>query len=439
MLLYAGAGALDAVALLAGAPHMPLAWLAVAIGTALTLTLLVDAWLSARAIDAAAFTLKRRLPQALAVGVATRISLHVASSGQRRWRLELFDHALEPLVIAGQPVAFTLEPGASAQFDYEVTPAARGAAVWQPAELRIRTRLGLGWLRRRIGNTEQRRVLPDFAQIRRFAWLADQHRLGQIGVRTRQRRGEGTEFRQLTEYRPGDAVRHIDWKATLRSPRPVVREFQDERDQSVLVLLDCGRRMRSAEREERGAHFDQVLNAVVLLAYVALRHGDAVGAMTFGLEAGGDRHLAPTKGNGALNRLVAGLHDVQPTLQQPDLLGAAVALMSRQRRRALIVVVTNFRTEDDDEVRAALRLLHSRHLVMFASVREHALAEAIEQPLSNDAAVLEMAAAHRYMQARRSALARIEGTDALLVDAEPARLGVDLVNCYRAAKQAGLL
>ncbi|MFT3905510.1 MAG: DUF58 domain-containing protein [Steroidobacteraceae bacterium] len=394
---------------------------------------------SGQAWRASAVRLQRRLPQALAIGVPLRVTLRLSSQGEQDWQLQVFDHALPPLQVSELPADLHLMAGRCAEFGYGVRAEARGEACWLPAQLRVRSLWGLGWLDLRLGECESRRVLPDFAQISRFAWLADQHRLGAIGVRSRQRRGEGTDFRQLTEYRPGDAIRHIDWKATLRSSRVIVREFQDERDQPVLVLLDCGRRMRSAEQELRGAHFDQVLNAVVLLAYVALRHGDAVGVMTSGMGAGAERHLAPTKGIAALNRLVAGLHDLQPTLNQPDFLVAARELMARQKRRALVVWVSSFRSEDDTEVRAALRLLRSRHLVMFASIRELALRQAVEQPLTDDAAVLEVATAHWYGQQRSAALARLAAQDALLVDAEPQTLGVELVNRYNEAKRAGLI
>src|SRR5580693_6491696 len=101
------------------------------------------------------------------------------------------------------------------------------------------------------------------------------HGLRAIGIKTYQQRGEGTDFKQLSEYRVGNSVRHIDWRATLRLGKPIVREFQDERDQCVILLVDCGRRMRADDR--LGAigttHFDQVLNAIILLSYVALREG----------------------------------------------------------------------------------------------------------------------------------------------------------------------
>ena len=293
----------------------------------------------------------------------------------------------------------------------------------------------------RLGQTDRRRVYPDFAQIARYAWLAGDRRLQEIGIKTYQQRGEGTDFKQLSEYRHGDPVRHIDWKATRRLNKPVVREFQDERDQCVLILIDCGRRMRADDRRAGvgTAHFDQVLNAVMLLSYVALAQGDAVGALTFGTPPGGERQFAPRKGSHTLTALMGELYGVQPTPSHSDYVAAAQDLLRRERKRALVIVITNFRDEDGSELGLALKLLRQRHLVLLASVRERIVGELIAEPLSSGNAALDVASAHLYEQARRDAFRRLAARDALMVDAEPERLGIELVNRYHAVKRAGMI
>jgi uncharacterized protein (DUF58 family) len=320
-------------------------------------------------------------------------------------------------------------------------PTRRGEVLFEPADIRVQSRLGLCELLERIGTSDRRRVYPDFAQVARYAWLAGDRRLQEIGVRTYQQRGQGTDFKQLSEYRVGDSVRHIDWRATLRLGKPIVREFQDERDQCMMLLVDCGRRMRADDRTAAigTTHFDQVLNAVMLLTYVALKQGDAVGAMTFGTPRGEERSFAPRKGAHALNALMRQLHGVQPTPTHSDYLAAAQDLIRRQHKRALVVVITNFRDEDSAELRHALRLLRLRHLVLLASLRERIVGELIAQPLVSGDAAIEVASAHLYEQSRRDAFNRLAARDALMVDAEPERLGVELVNRYHAIKRAGLI
>ena len=341
----------------------------------------------------------------------------------------------------------------------------RGRAAFAPAELRLRGPLGLVDILRRAGPAESRQVYPNFAAVTRYAWLAGDRRLAEIGIKSFRTRGSGTDFKQLAEYVPGSPTRHIDWNATMRHHRPVVREFQDDRDQSVMFLLDCGRRMRADDRRldpalERGArragdasaamvdaaggaddgsHFDHALNALMMLAYVALKDGDAVGALTFGTAPGMERHAPPAKGHAQLNALVARLHDVEPSPTHSDYLEAARDLMRRQPRRSLVVVLTNFRDEDSPELAAALRLMRSRHLVLLASLRERRISELMEQPAIGPESVTTTATAHLFEQSRRDAFLRLAQRDALQIDVEPQALAAALVNRYHAVKRAGLL
>lgn len=129
------------------------------------------------------------------------------------------------------------------------------------------------WVKRQLARVPGSvRIYPNFASIAGFTLHALENRIQLMGIRRRQRRGEGLEFRQLRDYQQGDMLRQIDWKATSRRGKPISREYQEERDQQVLFLLDCGRRMRALDGET--AHFDHCLNALLLVAYVALRQGD---------------------------------------------------------------------------------------------------------------------------------------------------------------------
>lgn len=408
---------------------------------ALMVALTADGFISARAWRLAAARMERKLPSAFAIGIERPVHLSIEIDGASDWQCELHDHVDASFQELGLPIRLRLTAGKRVETTYRLTPTRRGEVTFAPADLRVRSRFGLCELIERLGASEARRVYPDFAQVARYAWLAGDRRLQEIGIKTYHQRGEGTDFKQLAEYRPGDALRHIDWKATQRLGKPVVRQFQDERDQCILLLIDCGRRMRADDRQSGlgGAHFDQVLNAVMLLSYVALKQGDAVGALTFGTPPGAGRMFAPRKGAHALNALMADFYGVQPTPTHSDYVAAAQDLLRRYSKRALVIVITNFRDEDGSELGQALRLLRSRHLVLLASLRERIVGELIAQPLASGDAALEVASAHLYEQARRDAFNRLAARDALMVDAEPERLGVELVNRYHAVKRAGLI
>lgn len=414
------------------------AWIVV-LGVAATL----DFLMSRMSWRAAEPKLVRRLPPALALGVKRPVQLTISLGGTQRWHCRLYDYVDPTLLTEGMPVELTLQGGNHHDLSYAVTPTRRGEVQFAAADVRIRSQWRLWELIERLGGEQSCRVYPDFAQVARYAWLAGDRRLSEIGIKTYAQRGEGTDFKQLSEYRTGDPIRHIDWRATLRFEKLIVREFQSERDQCVLLLIDCGRRMRADDRTGGigSSHFDQVLNAVMLLAYVALKQGDAVGALTFGTPEGEQRWFAPRKGAATLNALMSELYAVQPSPTHSDYLGAARDLLLRYGKRALVVLITNFRDEVSAEFGRAVSLLSSRHLVLPASLRERVVGQLASQPLvqgaGNNDPVLEIASAQLYEQARRDALHRLAAHHSLVVDAEPQRLGIELTNRYQELKRAG--
>jgi uncharacterized protein (DUF58 family) len=431
-------------ALLLGAPLPLVQRLAEAFALAVLGWVALDLLGSSLAWNAAPLQLSRRLPAALAVGVTRPIPLRVVNTGRHRWRLTVFDGVDPSFAIEQLPLALKVGPGQQAEASYHVTPQQRGPVVFAPAQVRVRTLAGSCELRRTLGPEQPLRVYPNFAALARYAWLAGDRRLSEIGIKSYVQRGSGTDFKQLTDYTPGDAVRHIDWRATLKHRRPIVREFQDERDQRVLFVLDCGRRMRADEgpqaaNAQKVSHFDEALNALMLLAYVALKSGDEVGALTFGTPAAGRRHVAPHKGQAALQLLTSRLYDLQPQATHTDYMAMALDVMRLQPKRSLVVVLTNFRDEDASELEPALKLLRTRHLVLLASLRETVLRELTEASLAQPQQAVTAATAHLFEQSRRDAFRRLAGRDALLIDVEPPQLAAALVNHYHAVKRAGLL
>jgi uncharacterized protein (DUF58 family) len=442
--LAAGASAV-LVALLAGVSPTLGVILAAMWAGALAVIAAIDYGVTRRDWRASTPQLIRTLPPAFALGVRKAVHLSISLGGARAWRCRLYDHVDATLLTEGIPVDLALSGGKRTDLSYSVTPTRRGVVQFAAADIRIRSHWGLWELIERLGDEQRCRVYPDFAQVARYAWLAGDRRLSEIGIKTYQQRGEGTDFKQLAEYRSGDPVRHIDWRATLRFEKLILREFQSERDQCVLLLIDCGRRMRADDHVGAigSSHFDQVLNAVMLLSYVALKQGDAVGALTFGTPAGTQHWFAPRKGAATLNALMGELYAVQPTPTHSDYLSAARDLLRRYAKRALVVLITNFRDEDSHEFSQAVTLLRSRHLVLPASLRERVVRELASQPIehgsADNEAPLEIASAHLYEQARRDALNRMTAHHSLVIDAEPERLGIELTNRYQGLKRAGLI
>jgi uncharacterized protein (DUF58 family) len=395
-----------------------------------------DGWRSQRAWGQAPLQWQRELPAALALGVLRSFDATLINTGKVAWQVQWFDHVPASLAFEGMPQSVRVPAAQKVRIQYSVRPAQRGLVSLEQAELRVKTLGGCWQLRRRLGIAQQIRVYPNFAAVARYAWLAGNHRLAEIGIKSKPQRGLGTDFKQLADYRPGDAVRHIDWRATLRHARPVVREFQDQRDQTVLLLLDASRNMRACEAEHGQSHFDAALNALMLLAYVALKDGDAVDAMTFGDGHDVQRHVAPRKGASTLHALMSRLYSAQAQPTHADFVALAEHVMQTQRKRAVIVLLSNFKGEDTRELEAALDLLSLRHQVIMVSLRERALSEVMAQPLSSQTHALEVASAHVFAQQRQATLRRLQQRHPHVIDVEPQNLAAELVNEYRRVKPA---
>ena len=410
-------------------PEFQVPWTALAAGF-LLLTLL-DAFAGRRLAVPA---LARIVPGSLAVGVRSEVRLRVANAAGIGLRLDLHDHHPASFEVEGMPRRLQMARGQWTEVAYQVRPVARGEAEFTPAEFRLFSPLGLWQIRRRSGPVSPVRVYPNFRALAKYTLLATDNRLSQIGVLQVRRRGEGMEFHQLREYRQGDSQRAIDWKATSRTQRLIAREYEEEKDQRVMLVIDCGRRM--ASKDDELSHFDHALNAALLLAHVALRQGDAVGMMTM---AGVNRHVEPRKSVGAVNAILNHVYDIEPTLEVPDYNLAARDVMRRLRRRSLVIVLTNLRDEDDETLLPALKLLRTRHLVVLASLREAIISRALSARVDSFDRAVTHAAAAEYLAVRERTFRRIGASGAVCLDVEPERLAISLVNRYLELKREGRL
>jgi uncharacterized protein (DUF58 family) len=446
VLTWAGGGAAASAAPLLGlaAPvETALAgawWLA---GAALLAAALADAWQSLRA---PALRLERQLPGVLPVELWHGVTLTVHNGGVRALHLELFDDYPAAWAMEGMPHACSVDGGAFVSVAYRVKPDRRGNARFGQPHVRVATPWGLWQRTRRIGPQQDVKVFPDYSRLLGQTLQATDRRAPAAGAIRKRRRGEGTDFRQLREYRQGDSLRSIDWKATARQRKPIAREYQEERDQQVVFLLDCGRRMLAREQggsgagsSEHGSHFDHALQAVLTLGFVAQKQGDSVGLMCFGGAAAEGRWLAPAKGRAGFDRLLAGVYDVQPDETAPDYTQAAGALMKKLSKRAFVVLITNLRDEDDQAMRSACELLGTRHMVLCASLREQALDRAAAAPVAGFQDALRQPAAMLYLQQRREAIRRLGLRANALVDVAPGQLSASLIGRYLDIKESGQL
>ena len=379
-------------------------------------------------------TVTRSLPGKFAVGEKGEVKLVISHKSRRNIPLEVYDGIPQGADAPAMPWQGVIPSGKNAQVRYDVTIYERGIAEFTDVHIRVLGPLAL-WKRKRVvALPGEVKIYPNYAPVLRLALLATQHRQEQMGIVRRPRAGSSKDFHQLRDYRQGDSLSQIDWKSTSRRLQLISRDYQEQRNQSIVFLLDCGRRMRAIDGEL--PQFDHCLNALLLVAYVALRQGDHIAVQSFG---GEDRWLPPVKGSHAMATVLNHLYDATTSSAPSDFAEAAERLMTRNRRRALVIVLTNLRGEDGHEIIPALRSMQSRHLVMLASLRERVVRDAVEQPVVHFSDALKHVASRQYMEERREILATLGAHGILTMDVTADELAVSLANRYIDIKAAGEL
>lgn len=379
--------------------------------------------------------IERHVPGSMSLSTWGGIRLTIRNeAGRRAIRVRLFDHHPQSFVARDLPIDVSVEAGEFVDVSYRVRATQRGPRTFSGCDVRMASPLGLWWRRHFIAEESSTRVYPNYSTISKLLTYEVDNRLQIAGVRLSRRRGEGIEFHQLRDYRDGDSLRSVDWKATARMGRLIAREYQDERDQQIVFVLDAGRRMLAKDAEL--SHFDHTLNAMLLLSYVALRQGDAAGVMTVGSSR---TWLPPRKGADAINGLLNHVYDVEPQPVEIDYIAAATDLAIKQRRRSLIVFLTNVREEDSEDLRIATDLLRRRHLVILASLRERVLDDTLTNAIHNFDDALLFGATNQYLDARRESHKLLRAGGVFVEDCLSDELPAAITNRYLAIKRAGIL
>jgi uncharacterized protein (DUF58 family) len=390
----------------------------------------------------------RSVGASLAVGNPARVTLTVTPLGAKplpRAAL-LFDLYPRSMRCAVFPARLDLRPlgkgkGGRLDFTYTLTPFERGIWRFAGSETLLFSPLGF-WRRKTVHPFESPgRSYPDFRRIREAAGPDLQgvsERPGVKEVKKIRKRGQGMEFQSLREYQKGDSVRAIDWRATGRRGKTIIREYQEEQDQQVLLLLDTGYRLH--RKEESGGpgrtQFDSALEAALLVGYTALKHGDGVGAASFGNR---ETWLSPRKGPSGFTLLMNGLFDLKSAPVPSSLFSGLENALSRLRRRTFIILISNFREEDGESLSWILGRIEKKHLLLMVSLQEREARAIARQRVTTLEEAMESAAAFSYLASRRRLYGKWEHSGLLTLETPSDRLSASLINRYLHVKRAGLL
>ena len=380
------------------------------------------------------FTVDRVLPGSFGLHRQQKIKFELNNHGQRSWNVFFTDGVPQQFTSSKFPLPHESIPGRVAVFEYHVNPIKRGDAEFLPAFVQLQSQYGLLQFCMRLGDYETVQVYPDYSPIMNAAILGMEQSMRYMGAHIVRQKGGGLEFDQLREFRIGDTLKQIDWKASARMDAPISREYQEERDQNVVFLLDHSRRMRSIENDL--SYFDHALNAILTSSYIALNKGDAVGIMAF---SGKASWLPPVKGKNSIHRILNHLYRAETSTQSSDYVRAAEELLKQQQKRSLVILLTNVRAEDEQDLQKAVRLLEKHHLVLVVALQEDLLSSVDEMRLDNDKAALTYAGVKHYAHNREAMLKKMRAYSLSIIDATYKNLPTKLVSEYLMLKHSGKL
>ncbi len=367
-----------------------LRWVALAYDLGLIAVAVFDAWNSKLP---AKVGVERHFGGRFAVGAETEVRIEIANHTPRDIALIVKDEYPPQMKLTGAREAqLNIEAQTSAALVYELTPPKRG----------------------------------------RFEF-------GLIAVRylsQSQWRGEGRDFESLRDYVRGDEMRHISWTATARRGKLVTRQYQMERDQTILIALDAGRLMTA--RIENETKLDSAVHAALALMSAAARAGDNAGLLVFGRRI--KAYLPPKRGAEHLDAALEALYAIEPEMIEPSYSRAFEFVSANSRRRSLVVVLTDLVDEEGSrELLSSLKLLRPRHLPLVVTIADRDLKAVVRESPENENEMFTQSVAEEIMHLREAALRLVESQGGLALDVTTAVLAPKLLETYLRVKERGML
>jgi uncharacterized protein (DUF58 family) len=412
---------------------LPSPWSLVVVNAVLLALAALDAVL---ALDPDAVPIERHVPDVLALGGSGTVTWRIDNPSDRTLVLVFADELVPSLGAAARGTRVTIPALGQTVAETTITPTRRGRFDLAALAVRVTGPLGLASRQSTRVQPDVVRVYPPFRSRDEAELRIDKARLLEGGLRSAKGRGGGTEFDQLREYSVDDVFKRIDWAATARLGKAVVRTYKAERNQTVVNLLDNGRVM--AGRVDEVPRVEHAMDAVMMLTAVATRLGDRAGLVMFDRTV---RAVVPP-GHRAdqLGRVTEAMYAVEPALAESDYRGAFTETLARFRRRTMLVIYTDLVEQAVGEsLLPALPLIVRHHLVVIAAVSDPAVERWAAASPDDATGAYRKASAIAARGERRRTTARLRGLGATVVDAPPGKLAPLLADTYLKVKATGRL
>jgi uncharacterized protein (DUF58 family) len=432
LLLLAGA------ALVAGVAITPLMlWIAIGYVVVVAALVIADYLLTDQP---AMLEVERIHDSRLSLGASNPVTLLVASRARRPLTLQIRDEHPDEIPADATILAGKVEPFALLEARYHLRPTRRGDYAFGAINIRYPSVFGTFVQQARYPASSSVKVYPNVLDIRKYDLLVRKGLLFEMGLRPARIFGQGVEFERLREYRPDDEFRRINWKATARRGKPIAAEYETERSQYVISVIDTGRLMRTPveDGDMSLARLDYAINATLLLSYVVTLKGDHAGMLTFADDV--RTYLAPRRGKSQFYRMLEALYNVQFEAVESDYARALTYLSARHKRRSLIIVFTDLVTLDAArDLIAHMARLARRHLPLCVITSDPNVTRLVGRPPTEASDVYRRGVAEMLLAERRIVLETLHRNGVLTLDVPADRLSMAVIEKYLELKGRGML
>ncbi len=371
--------------------------------------------------------LTRAVPNRVSIGVPTRVAFEIKNRTRREVEIRMADDLPARLEAIPSSCVARIRAREDCRLEYRLLATQRGRYLLSRADVRVLPRLGLLYRQFSVQLPATIHVFPNLVNVRRYELLLRRGMMLEQGVGRLRQIGQGTEFESLRQYTIGDDMSRVEWKATAKRSRLIVKNFEPERQQSVLIAIDVGR--ATAGEFNRMSRLDYLVNAALMLGYVALRQGDWFSLVAFSNRI--ESYLPPVRRIQGIDRVARALYELEPRLIESDYAVVSRFLTVRHRRRGLICLMTDVLDhEASADVISCLTSLARRQLPLAVTLSNPELRAVADEPLSRCADPYSKAVALDVLDSRRKALAAMRRQGVGVLDVEPPALTVELINRY---------
>ena len=182
-------------------------------------------------------------------------------------------------------------------------------------------------------------------------------------------KGKGMSFSEVREYQYGDDVRDIDWNVTARYHKPYVKVFEEERELTVMLLIDVSNSLDFGTVKQMKE--DMVTEIAATLAFSAIQNNDKIGVIFFSDRI--EKFIPPKKGRKHILYIIRELLDFKPESKRTDIKMAVEYLTNVIKKRCVTFMLSDF--IDDNDYRNALTIANRKHDIVAIQVYDRRLAE----------------------------------------------------------------